>query len=377
MFRLAWRQLFVDPLRTGLTALALGAVIAAVLVLEGFEQGQYYQLARTVAQRGADLFVTQSGVSNLLAARSSLPQLSRADVEAVEGVASAHPLTALPVIYRQGHKMTPMYVFVYDTRGGAVNVYKGRDISKGKEIVIDVSLAKKHDIKVGDTIQISDFAFTVSGITRNEAAFFVPLAYINYDGMLDFFLESEIAPDLSTFPLLSFMLVELAPGADRDRVAAAIDKQVPEVDVFTPEQMAANDVRLGKSFFGPVMRLLIVVTYVIGLLVVSLIMYASVRARLHSFAVLKALGFTHRHLVMAVLLQALMVLAVALPVGVLAGQGIAQGINVTTPLYLVHFLDPVILGRTLLASIGFALLGALTPLRAIRRADPMLAFQGA
>jgi len=377
MFLLAWRQLFVDPLRTGLTALALGAVISAILVLEGFEQGQYYQLARTVHQRGADLFVTQAGVSNLLAARSSLPQLSRADVEAVEGVVDAHPLTALPIIYRQGHKMTPMYVFVYDTRGGAVNVYKGHDIEKGKEIVIDVSLAKKYNIKVGDTILVSDFAFSVSGITRDEAAFFVPLAYINYDGMLDFFLESEVAPDLSTFPLLSFMLVELAPGADKENVAAEIEKQVPEVDVFTTEQMAANDVRLGKSFFGPVMRLLVVVTYFIGLLVVSLIMFASVRTRLHSFAVLKALGFTHTHLLVAVLLQALLVLAVALPLGVLLGQGIALGINITTPLYLVYFLDPVILGRTLLASVGFAIFGALTPLRAIRRADPMLAFQEA
>ncbi|GMQ88526.1 MAG: hypothetical protein BMS9Abin08_1782 [Gammaproteobacteria bacterium] len=48
MFLLAWRQLFVDPLRTGLTVLALGAVIAAILVLEGFKQGQYLQMARTV-----------------------------------------------------------------------------------------------------------------------------------------------------------------------------------------------------------------------------------------------------------------------------------------------------------------------------------------
>lgn len=41
MFRLAWRQLQLDPLRSLLTAIALGSVIAVILILEGFEQGQY------------------------------------------------------------------------------------------------------------------------------------------------------------------------------------------------------------------------------------------------------------------------------------------------------------------------------------------------
>lgn len=57
MFRLAWRQLILDPVRTLLTALALGAVVAVILVLEGFEQGQYYQLERAVLDRKADLIL--------------------------------------------------------------------------------------------------------------------------------------------------------------------------------------------------------------------------------------------------------------------------------------------------------------------------------
>ena len=44
MIKLALRQAQLDPLRTLLTAFALGAVIAVVLVMAGFEQGRLYLL---------------------------------------------------------------------------------------------------------------------------------------------------------------------------------------------------------------------------------------------------------------------------------------------------------------------------------------------
>lgn len=70
MFRLAWRQLQIDPLRSLLTAIALGSVIAVILILEGFEQGQYYQLERLVLNRKSDLIAAQAGVRNFIAVRS-------------------------------------------------------------------------------------------------------------------------------------------------------------------------------------------------------------------------------------------------------------------------------------------------------------------
>jgi len=376
VFRLAWRQLLIDPLRTCLTAFALRAVIATILVLEGFEQGQYFQLARAVFDRDADLIVTQAGVSNFLATRSSIPQLSRADVESVEGVVNAHPITVLPVIYEKLGRKTPLFLFVYDTRGGAVNIIEGQNISDGRDIIVDVSLAKRYDIQIGDKFIVSDFEFKVAGITEDAAALFTGFAFINYDGMIDLFLESEIAPDLSTFPLLSFMLVELEPTADRVKVASEIEARAPDVDVYTPQQLAENDVNLGRTLFGPVMNLLVNVAYIIGLLVVGLIMFANVRSRLRSFAVLKALGFSNTNLAFAVLLQALLLLIISLPLGVLLAQGIAMIIHLYTPLYLIYMFEPDVFIHTLSASIIFAIIGSWIPLRSIRKADPMLAFQG-
>ena len=55
MLRLALRQLQLDPVRASLTVIALGSVLCVILVLKGFEQGQYYQNSRIVLNRNADL----------------------------------------------------------------------------------------------------------------------------------------------------------------------------------------------------------------------------------------------------------------------------------------------------------------------------------
>jgi ABC-type antimicrobial peptide transport system permease subunit len=290
-------------------------------------------------------------------------------------VINAHPITALPVIYEKNDIRTPLYVLVYDTMGGPSSITHGNYIQDSRDIVIDEALAKKYDLRPGDKLVISDFEFYVSGITR-EAAFMMPFAFISYEGMIDLYIESEIAPDLSTFPLLSFMLIELDPSADRETVAGRIEARVPSVDVFTPEEVAARDVNMGRTFFGPIMGLLVMVAYVIGMLVVALIMYADVRGRLRSFAVLKALGFSFSKLLMAVLLQTFLLLVIALPVAVILGQSIAVFIHTTSPLYLIRIFEPLVFLQTVAASIGFAMLGALVPLGMVRRSDPMIAFEG-
>jgi len=375
MFTFSIRQLALDKVRTLLTAVALGAVISVILVLKGFEQGQYFQLKQIVLNRHADLVAAQSGVTNFIAVRSSIPQLARAEVEAVEGVVEAYPLTAIPIIYNTDNILTPVYVLVYDVKGGPSTIIQGRNIKTGREIVIDQSLALKYHISLGDKFLVTDFEFTVVGFT-NEAAFMMPFAFINFDSMVDLFIESEIAPDLNTFPLISYMLIELAPGTDRKEVAKHIEQTVPSVDVIPAEQLANNDVNLGKVFFKPIIGVLVSIGYIIGMLVVGLIMYADIRHRLRSFAILKALGFSASKLFVAVLFQSLLLIAIAIPLGSILAYLLGYFIHSAAPVYLIYVFEPGAYTQTIIASFVIALLGAIIPLRLIQRSDPMLAFQG-
>ena len=374
MLRFLYRQLSFDPPRTALTATALAAVVAVILILEGFNEGLVAQLGDAVTERRADLIVTQAGVSNMTAARSVLPQFTRRDVEAVGGVAAAHPLTGVPVIYAQGDRRTPIFLLVYDSGGGPERLAEGTDVTDPRDIVIDRSLAVKYGLKPGDPLVISDFEFTISGIADGAAAFFTPFGFARYDDLIDFYFESDVAADISTFPLLSFLLVELEPGANREAVADAIERDVSQGDVFFPEDLAAEDEALGRVLFGPILKLLIGVGYVIGVLVTGILMFATVNARRHEFGVLKALGFGHRFLSVAVLLEAILLALVAIPLGVGLAALAGTVIEMFLPLYRILSTEPVPVLRTAVACLAFAAVGASLPVRVIRRLDPALVF---
>ncbi|NIP30432.1 MAG: hypothetical protein GTO02_10640 [Candidatus Dadabacteria bacterium] len=374
MFKLAWKQFQLNLWHSVLTTVAIGSIIAVILLLQGFEQGQYYQLEKIVLNRNADLIATQAGVKNFIAVRSSIPQLARSEVESVEGVLNAHPITAIPIIYTKENKSTPVYVLVHDTFGGPSSILEGHSSIEGNYIVIDRSLAKKYDIKLGDKFNVTDFEFKVSGITK-ETAFMMPFAFINYDGMIDLFIESEIAPDISTFPLLSFLLIKIKPGFNVNDISKNIESTVPSVDIITPGELAKRDVNIGRVFFGPIIGLLVTIGYIVGVLVVGLIMYADVRSHIKSFAILKALGFSFKKLLVEVLFKTLILLFFALPIGILLAQSLTVFIQSSAPIYLIHFFNINVIVSTVLASFGFAIIGALIPLYTIYHSDPVMAFQ--
>jgi putative ABC transport system permease protein len=375
MLKFVYRQLVFDPRRTLLTALAIAAVVAVILVLEGFNQGLLRQMRDAVLDRQADLIVTQAGISNLLVARSILPQLARREVEAVPGVAAAHPLTGIPIIYERGGRRSPVLLLVYDGAGGPTRMAAGTAPQQPREVVVDRSLAQKYDLRVGDEFVVSEFEFRISGISRGSAAFFTAFAFARYDDLIDFYFESDVAADLTAFPLLSFLLVELESAADIDTVSDAIEAAVTAGDVFRPEALASRDEALGRSLFGPIIRLMIGVGYGIGLMVTAIIMFAAVSARRRQLGVLKALGFRNGFVVGAVVVEALCLTLVAMPLGMVLASGVAALIETMAPLYVVLPMESAPVLRTVLAGLGFTVLGALASVRMVRRLDPALVFE--
>ncbi len=398
MFTLIYRQLVYEPFRTLLTAGAIANALAVILLLEGFQSGLLLQLKNVALNRGADLIVAQAGVSNFTASRSLLPQMSRQQVESVDGVVGAYPITMVPVIYeQQGYRKSPVFFVVYDAGnlsenrehtvgksvqadlpapgGGPAKIKTGRVAKEAREIVIDESLAVLYDLNVGDPFIVADFEFRISGIAEQASALFTAFAFINYDDMIDFFFDSDLVGDISNLPLLSFLLVELQPGANRDAVAVAIEAAGPDGDVFTPEQLARNDMELGRTLFGPVMGVLIAAGYIIALLVVGMIMFAAVHARLRNFGVMKALGFSNHSLIKEMVLESLVMVLLAFPVALLLAQGGAWFIETRVPLYRVPVMETVPLLRTFFAALVLGVIAAYLPYRLIAKLDPAIVFR--
>jgi len=373
---LIYRQLTHESFRTGLTLLSVAAAIAVILLLEGFQTGLMEQLHLVALNRGADLIVTQSGVSNFVASRSLLPQLSRQRIEAIDGVNAAYPITMVPVIYQKsGYRRSPIFFVVYDQGGGPSKLIAGHAPQHAREIIIDESLAALYQLKLGDPFIVSDFRFKVSGIAKGASALFTAFSFIRYDDMIDFYFDSDLVGDISNLPLLSYLLVQLKPGADINRVADAIEQAEPSGDVYTPQQLANNDKVLGQTLFGPVMGVLISAAYVIALLVIALILFAAMHARQRNFGVIKALGFSNRFLLLRVMLESMLTILLAYPLAVLLAEIGSWIIESQAPLYLVSIFDSQALIRTLLAALMIGLIGAYFPYRYISKLDPVMVFR--
>lgn len=376
MFRLIYRQLVYEPFRTLITVAAIASALAVILLLEGFQTGLLVQLKNVALNRSADLIVAQKGVTNFVASRSVLPQLSRQRVESVNGVVEAYPITMVPVIYQKaGFRKSPVFFVVYDVAGGPSALIEGHAPQAPREIVIDESLAVLYALQVGDPFVVAEFEFRVAGIARNASALFTAFAFINYDDMIDFYFDSDLVGDISNLPLLSYLLVALQPGVDRNAVATAIEMVEPEGDVFTPETLSQNDIAIGRTLFGPVMGVLISAGYVIALLMMGMITFASAHARRRDYGVLKAFGFSNDNLARAMVAESLAMMILALPAAVFLALAGAWIIETQVPLYFVPIVNGEQLARTFVGALVAGLVGAYLPYRLIAKLDPSIVFR--
>lgn len=368
------RTLLREPARTTLNVLAVASAVALVLLFEGFRVGLYEQIRSFPAALPADLVAVQAGVSNVLGARSILPRGARAEVEAVPGVRVAHPLAGIPLIYSRGERVSPIYVVAYDTAGGPRRLSRGRGIVETGEVVIDAALASKYRLGPGDAVELLGYRFTIAGLSADGTNFFDPYVFVRLVDLVDLYMAGDLPGDLPLDAALSFLLIELEPASDRDGVRAAIERKVDSVDVFTPAELAENDVERTRGFMGPPLDILVVVAYVVGALIVGLTLYASVADRMRDFGIMKAIGAPGIRLGREVIGEALVVSALAVGLGVALTLAVAAVLRWTMPAYLVVPLEAPVLVRTMLAVVAMATFGALLPVHRAVTVDPMLVF---
>ncbi len=372
---IAGKYILHTPLRSAGLALAIAATLSTVLVLEGFQSGLIAQMRELVRARGADLIALQPGATSFLVSRSKLPQSARAEVEAVRGVSTAEPMILVPVIFEHAGRKTPIVLLVSDGMGGPRRLRSGRAQISPKEVIVDASLAAMHNLALGDSIVISDYTVRVGGISEGEAAMFTPVVFISYDDLIDLYFSTGVMGDLSSLPLLGFLLIKLAAGADPVTVQARIEQAVPSVDVLLPQVLAENEARMGRTLFGPVLSALITVSYLICLMVIGLIIYANASARIRTYGVLMALGFRRIQLLLGLALEGLGLTALALPPALAIALALGVAIEFWSPLYSIRILETAPLLRTALGAFTLSLLGTGLAYQLLARLDPSLAFR--
>src|SRR6266508_5627506 len=175
---LARRNLLQDTMRLALSITGVALAVMLILLLQGFLDGMYRQIAAYLEHTPGTVVVAQEDVTNLLGATSLLPPGTAA---AARGRgATVVPMLSQFVILDLHDKKQPVYLVGYEpaSGGGPWRLAAGRTPQTNYEVVFDRILAQRHAIRLGDTIEMMDRTFTVVGFSEETTSWMTSFIFI-------------------------------------------------------------------------------------------------------------------------------------------------------------------------------------------------------
>jgi putative ABC transport system permease protein len=349
MTRVAWRMLTQHPMRAVATFVALfyGAVVltACGVLLESALRyhglPQHYG-ASTAVVAATDLTIAQGRGQDLSVDSNPLPEGGRVSaalagrIAAVPGVRRVVPDMAVPVqlvgaggsaaamLGASGHPWSAAALTPFTLQAGAAPASAG-------EVVLDAALARATGIRPGQAVRLvvpnGVHTFTVTGIAAGPAAVGEPVV---------FFTDAQ-AEALAGHPGTASVLGVIAgPGVRAGPLAAAIRAVLPAhpaaaqgvfPSVYTGADRGLADspaVANGKVLIIAVSSTFGGCAFLIAIVVISGTVGLSVQQRQRDIALLRAIAATRKQVRRMILIEALVVAAVAGAAGIWAGLASAN-----------------------------------------------------
>jgi len=397
MLRIAWRSLTAHKLRTILTTLAilLGvAMISGTYVLtDQIDKG--FQQIFTNAYKGVDVTVTRKASftgAQVSSTVSGLPESLVQQVKGVNGVATA-------VGYVTGSGAVAVNGKVVGT-GGAPTLFfsyspgmqelqpntfvQGAPPARSGEVGIIQKLATDSHLGVGSKIQVitptGSRKATVSGV-------FTFAAQSSLGGSL---IIDTTLPDAQTWFAMPGQVSEIdakgVAGVSPDTLAGRVRAVVPPgVEVKTGAQAAADQTKQLSDAIGTFLKPALLSFGGIAVLVGAFIIFnafsMTVAQRRREFAMVRALGASRRQVMVSITVEALAMGIFASLLGMVAGLGIAAGVNQLFQAMKIDIphsglaLEPRTIIVALAVGVLVTLLSAIIPAARATRVPPIAALQ--
>lgn len=362
------RSLFHDRVRVAMSAGALAFAVLLVLLLRGIMDGTVQKSTSYIDHVGADVFVATSGVTNMALAASTLPESSVETLSEQPGVARAGGILRINAIVSTAQDSRPGILIGYDpdrSLGGPWKLSRGRGVEATDETVLDTELAKELHVSLGSEVSIAGGTFRVVGLSTETAAIAGKLAFVHL----------QRAQEILRLPaVVSFVLLDLAPGVNREAFVSSLAAASSDIEVLTRETLSRNDRKLLARLFVQPINVMSTIGLLVGLAIVGLTMYTTTAERLHDFGVLKAIGAPNQFLLATVASQAIYLGAGGFVLG-LAGAWAVGPVIVRLVPDIGVLVTAKAVGQALAAVFTMSLVGAVGPLVRILRVDPLLVFK--
>lgn len=356
-----------DPVRIGVTMGGVGVSVALMLFLAGAYGGVSTESNGYVKERPVAVWVAQGNSRNLIKSTSFLGSSTTDAVRTARGVASAAPLLRLiATLTIRGREFTA-FVCGVDSTSAATRptIVEGTGAIGHGRIVVDRALARRAGLAVGDTLSIQGRPFRVSGLSVGTNVVISQFTFIALDD----------AQRLLGFPnIVSFLLVQAAPGVTPAALAATLRDEQPDLSVFTADAFIANNLDELRTGLLPMLATVAVFGGIIGAAVVTLLLYGAILDRREDYAVVKAIGASAGYVRLLVLGQSL--------ASAVCGYAVGLGLYFASVPLILRIVPVFVSALSLQAAVLVALatllmgaVGALLPIFRLERIHPAEAFR--
>ena len=353
-------------------AASIGGValsLVVVLLVGGMFAGESERIVTYLERAGADVWVMQSGVSNMHMATSLMRNEVVGAVKAVRGVASATPILDVGTFLEsRGGRWYSYVIGVHpeERRGGPWAMISGRALPGPGEAVIPDVLAKKAKLGIGSTIDALGQAFTIVGISTDTYSMANSVTFVAY---------GDLAKLLSVRDgTASYLLIEAAPGTSSADLAARIRSAVPDVNALTREAAVESDRRIAMQMGIGIIGVMTWVGGLVAALVIALTTYTATIRRARELGVVKALGFRQRTLYLTVLVQGGVIAALGYGVALAVAYAVRPLLEVSAPEVALVY-PTVSLLRLAATTALIAIAASCLSGRHVARVDPAIAFR--
>jgi putative ABC transport system permease protein len=371
VLKLIIKNVFRHKLRTTLTIIGLAVAVMAF----GLIQTAASSWNSGVAASQVDRLVTRDAVTII----NPLPYSYLEKIKQVPGVEEVTYMNWFGGTYiDNSHFFSRMAV----DPNTVFQVYPEYQISKeelhdfqtqGNACVVGSALAKQYGFKLGDVITLDGdiypgkWEFVIRGIYTPK--------YKSTDASQMFFqwnyLNEKVKQDFPTRgDQVGWIIERIAPGANAGTISKNIDalfaNSPAETKTETERAFQQSFVSASSAIINGMQYMSFIIVGII-MLVLGNTMIMSARERTREYAVLKALGFSAKHLIGLILGESLFISAIGGGLGIFLTFGAVNGMGDSIPrsFFPVFEVEP---SNLLLAVIAVIIVGILAAVFPVRRA---------
>jgi putative ABC transport system permease protein len=373
MVSLARKNLFHDRLRFVITVAGVAFAVTLVLVQVGLFMGLLNKATVTIENCSADVWVTSKETPNVDFAHT-FPETAVLRVRGVSGVERADNLIIqfmniqLPNGAEEGSLVYALEDFRAWNLPWKVDEGNVDDLKRGAYVIMDRSATRRYGpFEVGDYREMLGRRFKIIGTTEGAQSFTTsPVIFMDYKNAQE---------QLQTLQgKTQYVLVRLAPGADREAVIAEIRRRLPYNDVWTKDEWAARSRRywVVSTGLGMNMGITVFLGILVGIVVVAQTLYTSAVEHVKEFGTVKAIGGSNWDIYRILGEQAVISAVIGFALGGILSLGMRP---LMARLYLNVLISPQFAAAVFVGTVLMCLGAAMLSFRRVATIDPALVFR--